>query len=293
LYNDLDHQTRKRQILADLALLGVAFIWGITFTVVKVALNGIGPYYFLGLRFFAAFIFLALVYARHWRLVNKQSILAGVTIGIFLFGGYAFQTVGLKYTSAASAGFITGMSVVLVPLIVILTSRRLPGPTNLIGAGSAAVGLAALTLQDNLTFSNGDTLVFFCAVSFALHIILVGRYVLRFDPIALTIIQIGTVAVASLIGALTLEEIPQVLNREVWVALIITAIPATALAFMIQNRVQCHTSPNHTAIIFTTEPVFAALYACIPGGEVLSARQWAGCLLIIVGMLVAELKSDA
>lgn len=286
-------QMNKKQVKADLALLTVTAIWGVTFTVIKDALAGIGPYYFLGMRFSAAFFFLALIYWKRLKNADQKTLAAGLVIGLFLFAGYAFQTVGLKYTSASNAGFITGMAVVLVPLLCAAASRRLPGAAPATGVFSAALGLAALSLDGDMRINYGDTLVFLCAVSFALQIILVGRYAPKHDPVVLAIVQIGAVAAASLGCAAALEEMPAVLTREVWVAFLITALPATALAFLIQNTVQRFTSPTHTAIIFTMEPVFAAACAWLLGGEILTFKQWMGCALILAGMLVAELKSDS
>lgn len=282
----------KKQIKADLALLIITAIWGVTFTVIKDALAGIGPYYFLGMRFSAAFLFLAVIYWKRLKWAGRDTLTAGLLIGLFLFAGYAFQTVGIQYTSASKAGFITGLAVVLVPLICAAASRRLPGAAPATGAISAAVGLAALSLGGETGLNYGDTLVFLCAVSFALQIILVGRYAPWHDPVVLAVVQIGVVAALSFGCASVLEEMPSGLTREVWVALLITAIPATALAFLIQNTVQRFTSPTHTAIIFTMEPVFAAACAWLLGGEILSLRQWAGSVLILAGMLVAELKGE-
>ncbi|TEB06969.1 EamA-like transporter family protein [Pelotomaculum schinkii] len=281
----------KKQFKADLALLFVALVWGVSFTVIKDALAGIGPYYFNVLRFSAAFIFLAASFWKRFRKVDRKTLSAGLLIGLFLFAGYAFQTVGLKYTSASKAGFITGMAVVLVPLVSAGLTRRLPGVIPLAGVASAAIGLAGLSLDNSLNIDYGDGLVFLCAVSYALHIILVGHYAPRHDPVVLTIIQVGVVAAASLGCAAFLEEMPASFSGEVWVALLVTALPATAFAFLIQNSVQRFTSPTHTAIIFTMEPVFAAACAWLLGGEILTLRQWAGSLLILVGMLVTELKS--
>jgi drug/metabolite transporter (DMT)-like permease len=283
----------KQQVKADIALLVVTLIWGVSFTVIKDALAGIGPYYFVGLRFQAAFIFLALIFGKRFRAADLKTLLAGLYIGVFLFGGYAFQTVGLKYTSASKAGFITGMSVVLVPLLYAALTRRLPGSIPIVGVTSAAFGLAMLSLGNNLNIDYGDGLVFLCAVSYALHIILVGHYAPKHDPVILTIIQLGVVAAASFGCAAFLEVMPASFSGEVWVALLITALPATAFAFLIQNSVQRFTSPTHTAIIFTMEPVFAAACAWGLGGELITLRQWGGSLLILAGMLVSELKGDS
>ena len=120
---------RIRQIKADFALLFVAFSWGLTFVVIQDALSDIGPYYFLTLRFSFALFFLALIYWRHFKYINTKTVKTGTLIGLILFGGYAFQTVGLKYTGPATAGFITGLAVVLVPIISALYLKKCPAPS--------------------------------------------------------------------------------------------------------------------------------------------------------------------
>lgn len=285
---------KKRQVKADLSLLFVAFSWGLTFVVVQDALSGIGPYYFLTLRFVMAAAFLAIIYWRRLSGLNRPVITAGAFIGLFLFGGYAFQTVGLLYTGPATAGFITGLAVVLVPLFTALMYRRLPGFYVLAGVTCATLGLGFLTLQvNNPGLGFGDLLILCCAMCFGLHIIMVGRFAGRYDPVLLAIIQITTVAAVSLVFALGWETFPGHITAPVWTAFLFTAIPATSLAFLIQNSVQRYTSPTHTAIIFTTEPVFAALTAHVMGREVLAGAQALGCVLILIGMLVAELKGEA
>lgn len=281
-----------KQVKADLALLFVTLVWGVSFTVIKDALSGIGPYYFNGIRFLAAFVFLAVIFWKRLIKADRRTLSAGLLIGVFLFAGYTLQTIGLQYTSASKAGFITGMAVVLVPSICAVLTRSLPGLISLVGVAGAAAGLSLLSLGNNLDIEYGDVLVFLCAVCYALHIILVGHYAPRHDPVVLAIIQVGAVAVASLCCAAFLEQMPVSFSREVWLALLVTALPATALAFLIQNSVQRFTSPTHTAIIFTMEPVFAAACAWGLGGEVLTLRQWVGSLLILSGMVVVELKGN-
>lgn len=280
-----------KQIVADLALLFVAFVWGVTFVVIKDALADIGPYYFLAIRFIIAFLFMALICWRSFLRINRSCMSAGLVIGTVLFGGYAFQTVALQYTSAANAGFITGLSVVLVPMFSAALTRKLPSPAAAVGVASAAVGLALVAIQGDFTLNYGDMLVFMCAVCFATHIILVGRYAPHLDPMMLAIIQVGTVGLISMIVAPGLEAFPLELTRPVQMALLATAIPATSLAFFIQNWAQRFTSPTHTAVIFTMEPVFAGITAWLIGGEDLGIRQWLGGALIVVGMLVTVLKT--
>ncbi|MEW6727028.1 DMT family transporter [Desulforudis sp. 1088] len=285
--------SRKYQVAADIALLAVTFIWGITFVVVKEALEAIGPYWFLAIRFLIAGSFLALLRYRALRGIKTDTLKAGVIVGLALFGGYAFQTVGLQYTTASNAGFITGLSVVLVPLIAGIMSRRLPHWAAMLGVGSATCGLALLSIQDNLRISYGDVLIFFCALCFAAHIILVGKYAPRVSTYHLAVLQIFTVGFISLAVAPVLETFPERLAPAVQIALVATAIPATALAFLIQSAAQKFTSPTHTAVIFTMEPVFAGLGAWLLAGETLSLRQWVGGAAILFGMLITVLKMPA
>jgi len=282
----------SEQVKADLALLGVAFIWGVTFVVVQDALSDIGPYYFLAVRFLLAFLFLLIIFFKQFRRLDRETLTAGCLIGLFLFAGYAFQTVGLKYTSASNAGFITGLSVVLVPVFHALATRRPPNIFVAAGVFCAAAGLGLLSLGKNLQINYGDLLVLFCAVCFAMQIILVGHYASRHNPNLLAAIQIGIVSLVSFVFGAVTENMPAHFTRPVWVAFLLTAIPATSLAFLIQNKMQRFTSSTHTAIIFSMEPVFAALTAFFAAGESLSLRQAAGCALILGGMLLAELKGE-
>ncbi|MTI80109.1 MAG: DMT family transporter [Firmicutes bacterium] len=283
----------SKQAKADFSLLSVAFVWGVTFVVIQDALSDITPHYFNAIRFFLAFLFLAAVYHRRFTSIDKSTFFIGVFIGIFLFSGYAFQTVGLQYTTASKSGFITGLAVVLVPVLTAFILRRMPTAYAIIGVISATVGLGLLSLDQGINQINfGDILTFFCALSFGLHITMVGKFAPNNDTVLLTLIQIATVTVISLIFGIFTETVPkaQSFTQPVWIALMVTAIPATALAYLIQNNVQKFTTPTHTAIIFTMEPVFAALTAIVLAGEVLTTKQFLGCGLILVGMLAAELK---
>lgn len=283
----------KIQLLADLALIIVTLVWGATFVSVKEAINYIPPFYFMAIRFSLATIIMLAVSNKRLIGVSRSTLLKGIAIGLLLFAGYAWQTFGLKYTSASNAGFITGLSVVLVPTFLTIISRQPPKLIPALGVLSATIGLGFLTINETLTFNYGDVLVFFCAFSYAFHIILVGKYAPDNDPFVLATIQIGTVAMASFIAALFKETTPTyaTFNNQVWTAILITAIFATALAFFLQTLVQKYTSPTHTAIIFTTEPVFAAIFAYLLGGEAFYQRQIIGAVFILVGMLASELGS--
>ncbi|NLG51119.1 MAG: DMT family transporter [Chloroflexi bacterium] len=284
----------RKQLGADSLLLLVTLIWGSTFVMVKDAVADYPVFPFLSLRFSLATLALLLIGGKRLRALDRKGWGAGVLIGLFLFAGYALQTVGLCYTSASKAGFITGLSVVLVPLISTLWLRRLPTPGAMLGVGLAAAGLAMLTLTDGLNIAFGDLLVLGCALSFALHIVSVSAFAPRMDTMGLTIVQVGTVAVVSGIITLLDEGLPLpsslIPTGPVWFAATFTGILATALAFTIQTTMQRFTTPTHTALIFAAEPVVAALAGVVLAGEAMTSRAIAGGVMIVTGTIVGEIR---
>lgn len=281
-----------RRLGADGALLAVTFIWGSTFVIMKRSLAGMTPYWLLAIRFAIASSFLALVYLRNMRRASRQLWLAGLVSGLFLFGAYAFQTVGLLYTTAAKSGFITGLSLVLVPIIAALFLRKPPGLFAALGAVAAFVGLYFLTGAGAMSFNYGDVLTLFCAVSNALYVTSVGQYSRKNDPAAMTVVQLMTVCLASLAAALLFEPAPNLASRVAWNGILLTAIPATSLAFLVQNAAQRHTTTTHAAIVLSGEPVFAALFAYWLEGEVLGTIGMIGAGMMLAGMLLAELGPE-
>jgi len=273
------------RLWADLSLLLVTLVWGSTFIVVKWAIIDLPPFPFLTIRFTLAFV--SLLPFIKWQHFNKKIVLIGLGIGVFLFSGYAWQTIGLQYTSASNAGFITGLSVVFVPALLALTTRSLPHPTFLLGVLSALVGLAFLSLSNDLRLNHGDLFVLVSASSFALHILLVGRYS-KTDAVLLAAAQILSVALLSAAACLISPQPPSHFTPNAWLGLLLTAIPATSLAFFIQTKMQQFTSPSHTALIFASEPVFAAVAAFLLAGETLTLRGYLGAGLVLIGILVAE-----
>ena len=253
----------------ELAMLAVTAVWGSTFVLVRDAVAQVPPFTFIAYRFLAAALLLAALRPRLAAGGQPGLVGAGAVAGLALFAGYGFQTVGLQYTTASNAGFITGLSVVLTPLL-------------------AAVGLGLLSLQA-LEVRRGDALVLGCAVAFAAHILLLGRYAPRFSSYRLAVVQLGSAGLLALAWAALAGDLVVPGSAEVWVALLITSVAASAGAFLIQTRAQREVSPTRTAVILTMEPVFAGLFGFLLAGERLSGRGWLGAGLILAGMLVAEL----
>lgn len=281
---------RRQQIEADLSLLLVTAIWGTTFVIVKDAVRTIDPYTFIAMRFVLAFVVLGVVFWRRMLRLSRRTVLAGMLIGVFLFAGFALQTLGLQLIAASKAGFITGLSVVMVPFLSWAMVGQPPSRGAALGVALATAGLALLSLREDWSIEYGDLLVLGCAVAFALHIVLVGRYAPQNDAMSLATVQVGFVALASSVTALLVDGLPAAVSGDGLAAAVFTGVVATALVFAIQNKAQVFTTPTHTALIFVMEPVFAALFACVWGGESLTQRAIIGCLLILAGMVVAEVR---
>jgi drug/metabolite transporter (DMT)-like permease len=292
----------KKPIFADISLLFVTFIWGTTFVLVQNAIGLLEPFSFNGIRFLAAAImllFLLLIFERKQLLfLNIKMLASGAFIGFWLFLGYATQTIGLLYTTTSKAGFITGLSVIFVPLFSMFLLKQFPSRNAVIGVTIATFGLFLLTMTDVSSLNIGDGFVFICAISFALQIIFTGKFSSKYPTLLLTVIQISTVAILSIISALFFEDWrksfnPEILlSKDVIIALIITSIFATALAFLIQTNFQKYTTATRVALIFAMEPVFAAIAGYYWAAERLSYSALFGCLLIFAGMIFAELPAN-
>jgi drug/metabolite transporter (DMT)-like permease len=272
-------------------------VWGATFVVVKGALEDASVFAFLAVRFALAALLMAMIHRRAVRHLTHAEIWAGAQIGFFMFAGYAFQTLGLIRTTPSKAGFITGFGVVLVPVLMALLWGRRVNRWVWGGALAALLGLYYLTVPaGGFAYLNvGDLLVFVCAVLFALHIIYVGRYSRQHSVGALSFLQVATTAVLTLVALPVAsvagwEPLRLRWTTELLFAVLITAGLATALAFSVQVWAQQYTTPAHTAILFSLEPVFAALTSYVMLGERLGGRGLVGAGLILVGILVAELK---
>lgn len=292
----------NKPIFADLSLFLVTLVWGTTFVLVQNAIDFLEPFSFNGVRFSVAAVLLILCLIifenKQLKQLNLKLIFSGVFLGFWLFLGYATQTIGLLYTTTSKAGFITGLSVVLVPLFSLLLLKQYPSRNALFGVLTATIGLFLLTMTDVTSLNRGDGFVFICAVSFALQIIFTGKYSNKYPTLLLTVIQITTVAILSMLSSFLFEDWRKsfnadiLLKQDVIVALIMTSIFATALAFFIQTNFQKHTTATRVALIFAMEPVFAAITGFFAANERLSYSALIGCLLIFAGMVFAEFPTS-
>ena len=289
----------RRQLIADFALVAVSAIWGGTFVLVKNAISAFPVFAFLTVRFTIATLSLwplrfwleprFAVLRRRGHTRERDTVLMGMVLGGILVLGYGFQTVGLKYTTPAKAGFITGLYVVIVPIVTATVTRRMPDSPTWIGVFLAVTGLLILSVNRSLRPEFGDILVFFCAISFALHIVITGYLAPGHAPLGLTLHQLATTAILSgVISGLWERPWPPLGGTILWAALF-TGVLASSIAIAIQTVAQRFTSPTHTALIFSMEPVFAALFSFFLAAEPITPRVILGGALIMAGTLVAEL----
>jgi drug/metabolite transporter (DMT)-like permease len=269
-----------------LALVGVTAIWGSTFVVVKDAVEKMPVTDFLTWRFGLAALVMLLLRPRSVAALGPAGRRAGALVGLALGAGYLLQTLGLQHTSAAVSGFITGMFVVLTPLgsALLLRSRVPLGAWGAVAL--ATVGLALLSLH-GFSVGYGELLTLGCAAAFALHIVGLGQWSASYDAFGLAVVQLATTAVLCAVVAVPGGVVVPP-TASVWGALAVTALGATALAFVVQTWAQSVLAPTRAAVIMTMEPVFSGLFAVALAGERLGVRTLLGAALVLAAMLLTE-----
>lgn len=293
--------SREADLWADLALLLVAAVWGSGFVAQRTGMEYVGPFAFNAVRF--AVGGLVLLPLLGWsgrrcgstedrRGIDKGELRGGVLLGILLFAGASFQQIGLVYTSAGKAGFITGLYVVIVPLLLALVWRERVRWSGWVGAALAATGLFLLSVRADLQLDPGDGWVLGSAVMWALHVIAIGRIAATRDPVRLAAVQYFVCSLLSLPVALLVEPGAWVGAIMAAPAILYAGVLSTGLAYTGQIIAQRHTAATHAAIILSMEAVFAALFGALFLSETLTTQQTVGCGLMLAGMLLAQLQRN-
>ncbi len=290
------------KLRAYLLMLFTVAVWGTTFVLVKDALADATPLAFNLARMILAFIVLGVIYHRHWREITRKQLLGGAVVGFFLAMGYQFQTAGLVKTTASKSAFITGMVVVLVPLLSAIRFLRPPGAkaphwNAYIGAILAFSGILLLTLPataagllpDFTSVNLGDVLSFGCTIGFAFHCLALSHASPRIHYQPLALLQVGFFALFMALSMPLLEHPHLNLTPRLAIALAVAAVLATAAAFSIQSWAQSILPATHTALLMTMEPVFAWITSYLVMGERLGLRPASGALLILTGIALTEL----
>ena len=286
---------RSQALRADFLMLITAMIWGTAFVAQRIGMDNIGPFLFTGLRFaLGALALLPLVIyqgrtaARHEPFLQRGLILGGLSMGLALTLGINLQQVGLLFTSVTNSGFITGLYVIVVPLLGLAIGHK-TGLGTWLGAFLAVAGLALLSIGEDFTVASGDWIQLAGAFVWGVHVLLVSFFVSRHDAIRLAFLQFATCAVVSLLLALIFEDINP---ASIWLAgpaLIYGGLFAVAVGYTLQVVAQKHAIASHAAIILSLEAVFAAIAGALFLEESLPLRGYMGCVLMFIGMLAAQL----
>ncbi|NLX63344.1 MAG: DMT family transporter [Clostridiaceae bacterium] len=289
----------SKQLKADLSIFCITIIWGSSFIVMKNISGDIPAYAYLAMRFLAASIILAAIFNKNLKGISLSSIIRGSIIGLLLYAGMMLQVQGLKTTTASNSAFITGLCVVMVPVISVFLLKKKPPLNAVTGVMLAALGLFFLTgFQGNWTI--GDTLTLICALCFALQIIFIDKFASDMNIYHLAFIQISAAAVFYLVtwaGIAFVSPVPAyiVFDSRVILTILYTGALGTAFGYSVQTIAQKYTTPTRTALILTCEPVFGAIFALIVpdingNTEKLTIKTFIGCLLILSGMVITELR---
>ena len=279
----------SRETAAELALVAVAAIWGLTFVMVQDAIALLPTMAFLGYRFLWAVAIVAPLFRRRLAALSRAGWKAGLLMGAFLTAGYIFQTLGLEETTASNAGFITGMFVVLTPVLGALVLAQRITALAWAAAAVSALGLYLLSGSGGDFSLRGDGLVLLCAICFAAHILATGRAAGSHDTGALLVVQLLVASVVCLAGAAVLGDLQAPEGGEVWAALAVTAVFASAVGFFVQTYAQKHAPPARTALILASEPAFAGLFGYLLADDRLTALAWLGAGLIMAAIVAVEL----
>ncbi|RPI63579.1 MAG: DMT family transporter [Ignavibacteriales bacterium] len=295
-----------KKYTGEIALLFNTLIWGGTFALIKNAFNDISPLLFLGLRFgIAALIFLPFVYSS-LKKTNKKTLIAGSILGLFYFAGFTAQSLGLNLTTATKSGFITGTFVVFIPILQLIIEKRKPKWFNILSVLLVLIGLILLSSkgenaldfiqQLGSDFNLGDLLTLLCALLFAFQVVYVDVFTKKYDYLPMVFVQLlitglGGFILSFIFSISSLETFKFTLNTTVVTAILYTAIFASIIATVIQLKFQKFVSPTKAGIIFSIEPIFAAVFAYFLLSEKISNFGLVGCVLIFIGLIVSELFS--
>jgi drug/metabolite transporter (DMT)-like permease len=274
--------------LSELALIGICSVWGLTFVMVQDAIELLPTMAFLAYRFIPAALLVALVFWGALRRLPPAGWRAGLVMGSFLCAGYIFQTLGLEETTASNTGFITGLFVVLTPVMGAVFLRDRIGPMAWAAAGLSLVGLYLLSGVGGDLNLRGDGLVLIAAVALSAHILATARAVRDYDVGALLAVQLGVCGIVPLAFATAGGELEAPEGATVWSALIVTSLVASALGFFVQTFAQRHAPPARTALILASEPAFAGLFGWLLADDRLSATGWLGAGLIMAAIVAVE-----
>ena len=285
----------SKQVRADGILILVTLCWGVSYLLMDISLEELDPFTLNAFRFLGAFAIAALVSFKKIRTVNKTTLKYSLLVGFALVFVYIGATFGVKYTSLSNSGFLCALTVVFTPILAWLFFKKAPGKKLTFVVILCFIGIALLTLGDdfsiNMEHLKGDMLCLMCAVAYAADLLLTEKAVSHeeVDAYNLGVFQLGVTGALNLIMALIVETPQAPQTMEVWSAVIFLSVFCTGVAFVLQPVAQQYTTASHVGVIFTLEPVFAAVVAYFFAGEILSFKASLGAALMLASIFIMEI----
>jgi len=283
----------KAYLKADLMLLLITIFWGTSCLLTKIGLGGIQEFNLIALRFIIAFLLSAIVFWKKIRHIDRITVKYAAILSSILFAVFAFMTFGVKFTTVSNAGFLTCLAGVFIPIILFIFLREKPETKVLISICLAFLGIILLTVNDRISFNLGDLLCTLCSLAFAVHIIVTGKLTREVDSVALGVMQLGFAGVYGLIFSFIFESPMLPATNQSWLIVLALSIFSTAIAFIVQTVAQKYTTPVHTGLIFSLEPVFTAFFAFIFVNEILSLKGYLGGFIMVVSVILVEIDFKA
>lgn len=284
--NGIGTNTRLK---ADFLMLIVTIFWGASYLFTKIGLESIQAFNLIALRFGIASILAGILFYKRFKRIDLQTIKYGFLLGTILFSAMAVVTIGVKSTTASNAGFLFSLTVVFIPLFLAIFFRKRPEKKIVFGIGFSLIGIALLTLTNGLKMSSGDILIIIGTLLYAAYIILTDKLTKNSDSIMLGILQLGFTGAWGLVFSFSFENPHLPTTTGSWASILALAVLCSAFGFIGQTVAQKYSTPTHTGLIFSLEPVFSAIFAFIFAGEILSARGYLGASIIILGILIAKI----
>lgn len=276
----------KKELKAEMILVFATIIWGAGFPLTSLALKGIGPYTLVSIKSMLAAVVLFIVFRKKIKCIDFNMIKAAVLIAISLVVGNLLQTAGMLYTTPSKSSFITGLSVVFVPILMAIMYRKKPKSKIILAVLISVIGLVFLTYNGDKGINLGDILTVLCAFVYSFQVLFVDKFGKQYDGIMLAAVELIAVALSSLIPAVLMEgyQINFSNNMVIW-CILITGLLGSGVGMVAQNKMQPLLNPSHAAIIYLCEPVFGVIFSSFIG-DILSLRAAFGCILILAAMFI-------
>ncbi len=282
----------NKQLQADLLLFMVTAAWGVSFYLIDISLNEMGPFTLLAFRFVLAFLVVYLFFFKKVRAVNRETLRYALFASVFLATAYVMSVYGVMYTSLTNAGFLCALTVLFAPIFGFIFKKQVPNKKFAAVLVLCTVGMGLLTLSDQLTIAIGDLYCILCAMTFSINLLIVETAVKKeeVDAFNMGVYVLGLVGGMMLIAAVLFERPALPSTPTVWGAVLFLSIICTGVATIVQAIAQQYTSASHVGLIYTLEPVFSAVVAYVFAGEVLLPRGYLGAAMMIASIFIMEIN---